>query len=96
MMPYIAKHGIDKILAHNLYRLFCQDFPGYSHCGAQTIFNKFTSAPGRIQIEDKLVSVKLKRKRSLPILLESMNGLKGLSYSWLDGRTVEFSADSTT
>jgi hypothetical protein len=84
------------ILAHNMYRLFCQDFPGYSHCGAQTIFNKFTSAPGRIQIEDNLVSVKLKRKRSLPILLESMNGLKGLSYSWLDGRTVEFSADSTT
>jgi len=84
------------ILAHNLYRLFCQDFPGYSHCGAQAIFNKFTSAPGRIKIEDKLVSIKLKRKRSLPILLECMNEFKDLSYSWLNGHTVEFTADSTT
>jgi transposase len=84
------------ILAHNLYRLFCQDFPGYSHCGAQTIFNKFTSAPGRIQIEDKLVSVKLKRKRALPIMLECMAEFKDISYSWLDGRSVQFAADSTT
>jgi hypothetical protein len=84
------------ILAHNLYRLFCQDFPGYSHCGAQTIFDKFVSAPGRISIEGDLVSVKLKRKRSLPILLESMNGFEGMSYPWLDDRSIAFCADSTT
>jgi transposase len=84
------------ILAHNLYRLFCKDFDGYSHCGAQTIFEKFTSAPGQIHFDDKIVSVKLKRKRSLPILLERMNTSKDTSYSWLAGRNIHFSADSTT
>jgi len=84
------------ILAHNLYRLFCQDFPGYSHCEAQTIFDKFVSAPGRVSIDDRIISVMIKRKRSLPILLESMNGFRELAYSWLDDRSVIFSADSTT
>jgi transposase len=84
------------ILAHNLYRLFCQDFPGYSHCGAQAIFDKFVSAPGRVSIDGGIISVKLKRKRSLPILLENMGEFKDLSYPWLGGRNVVFSADSTT
>jgi len=84
------------ILAHNLYKLFCKDFCGYSHCGAQTIFDKFTSAPGQIHIDDDAVSVKLKRKRSLPILLEHMNAFKGMSYPWLDDRNINFYADSTT
>ena len=84
------------ILAHNLYRLFYQDFPGYSHCEAQTIFDKFVSVPGRIVAGEESISVLLKRKRSLPILIESMNGFRELSYSWLDNRNVTFSADSTT
>ena len=84
------------ILAHNLYKLFCKDFDGYSHCGAQTIFDKFTSAPGQIRVDDDVVSVSLKRKRSLPILLEHMKAFKDMSYTWLDGRNISFYADSTT
>jgi len=84
------------ILAHNLYKLFCKNFDGYSHCEAQTIFNKFISAPGHIRIKGKNIFVKLKRKRSLPILLEQMNTLKDTSYPWLNDRNIFFSADSTT
>jgi hypothetical protein len=84
------------ILAHNLYRLFSQDLPGYSHCNAQTIFDKFVSAPGRVCIDDKTVSVWLKRKRSLPMLLESMSEFKELSYHWLEDRNIVYHADSTT
>ena len=84
------------ILAHNLYKLFCKDFNGYSHCEAQTIFNKFISVPGHIRIDDGHISVRLKRKRSLPILLEQMSTFKDTPYSWLDGCSISFSADSTT
>jgi hypothetical protein len=84
------------ILAHNLYKLFCMNFNGYSHCEAETIFNKFIHAPGRIHVEDDQILVRLKRKRSLPILLEQMNIFKGMAYPWLDGRTISFTADSTT
>jgi len=84
------------ILAHNLYRLFCMNFDGYSHCEAQTIFNKFISTPGSIWVDDKQVTVRLKRKRSLPILMEQMDTFKEIQYPWLDGRTIAFHADSTT
>ena len=84
------------ILAHNLYRLFCKDFEGYSHCEAQTIFDKFISAPGQILIEKGAISVKLKKKRTLPILLEQMNTFRDMRYSWLDNFKIFFSADSTT
>ena len=84
------------ILAHNLYRLFCQDFDGYSHCEAQTIFDKFISIPGRIQIDDGFISVKLKKKRTLPVILEQLPSFDQLQYSWLSNFYIRFSADSTT
>jgi hypothetical protein len=85
------------ILAHNLYKLFCKDFDCYSHCEAQTIFNKFISVPGQIRIgDDEQISVRLKRKRSLPILLEQMNTFKDTAYPWLNGCKIQFFADSTT
>ena len=84
------------ILAHNLYRLFCRDFDGYSHCEVQTIFDKFISIPGRIQIGDGLISVRLKKKRTLPIILEQMPAFDELQYSWLSDFSIFFSADSTT
>jgi len=85
------------ILAHNLYKLFCKNFNGYSHCGAQRIFDKFIYAPGHIRVDDNgQISVRLKRKRSLPILLEQMSSFKDMSYPWLNGCKIHFSADSTT
>lgn len=84
------------ILAHNLYRLFCKGFEGYSHCEAETIFDKFISAPGQIFIDDVSIFVKLKKKRTLPILLEQMNTFKDLRYPWLDNFSIVFSADSTS
>jgi len=84
------------ILAHNLYRLFCKDFDGYSHCVAQTIFDKFISTSGYIIVNNNSIVVNLKKKRSLPILLENMYNFKDLHYSWLFGLNIIFLADTTT
>ena len=84
------------ILAHNLYRLFCKDFDGYSHCEAQTIFDKFIAIPGCIQIGNGYIAVKLKKKRTLPLILEQMPAFDDLKYSWLHAYPIRFSADSTT
>ena len=84
------------ILAHNLYKLFCRDFDGYSHCEAQAVFDKFISAPGHIQVDNGSISVRIKKKRTLPILLENMRLFSKTRYSWLFDSVVNFSADSTT
>ncbi len=84
------------ILAHNLYRLFARGLQGYSHCDAATIFDKFIYNAGEIEIGDKLISVKLKRKRHLPMLLEHLDQVADLKIPWLNGMKVVFSAATTT
>jgi len=86
------------ILAHNIYRLFCKNLEGYSHCEAQTIFDKFISVPGTIFIDkDKgVISVRLKKKRTLPILLEQMMLHENMEYPWSSDYRLVFSGDSTS
>jgi transposase len=84
------------ILAHNIYRLFAMDYAGYSHCDAQTIFDKFVSIQGTVDIQATDILVKLKRKRTLPLILEQMNWLDDLPIPWLLDRKIIFIADSTT
>ena len=74
------------LLSHNLYRLFAQNIDGYSHCEAKTIFNKFISNAGEITISMTDVLVKLKKKRTLPLILENLEGSESLVYSWLYDR----------
>ena len=76
------------LLSHNLYRLFAQNIQGYSHCEAKTIFNKFILNAGEITISDSVVSIKLKRKRTLPLILENLEGFESLTYPWLYDRRL--------
>jgi len=84
------------ILAHNLYRLFARDLEGYSHCDAATIFDKFISNAGEIEIGDREIHVKLKRKRHLPMLLEHLDSIDDLQIPWLNDMKIVFSAATTT
>ena len=84
------------ILAHNLYRLFARELPGYSHCAAETIFNKFIRNAGEIEITGNTIEVKLKRKRHLPMLLEYMASCNEPVYPWLHDKPIRFSASTTT
>jgi hypothetical protein len=84
------------ILAHNLYRLFCKGLAGYTNCGAQTIFDKFISAPGSVEIGEEFITVKLKKKRTLPVLIQHLRRFDGMQYPWLGNRRIAFTVDSTS
>jgi len=84
------------ILAHNIYRLFASDYTGYSQCDAETIFDKFVSGQGNVEIRDRNILVKIKRKRTLPLILEQMDNFKELSFPWLNGYKISFVPDTTT
>jgi len=86
------------ILAHNIYRLFALDFDGYAHCEAQTIFDKFISTQGFIEISSEThgITVSLKKKRTLPLILETMATFRGLSFPWLQNASVTFVANTST
>ena len=82
------------MLAHNLYRLLAMTLPGYSHMRASTIFNSFIDNHGTVDVTEDSVVVRLNRKRTLPLLRESMSVFEGQTYPWLGGRRLVFEAAS--
>ena len=83
------------ILAHNLYRLLALRLPGYSHCRAQTLFDSFIDNYGEIVVGNEDITVKMNRKRSLPLLRENIPNIN-IPYSWLGNKKLIFTANSHT
>ena len=84
------------ILAHNLYRLFANNLPGFQHNTAQSLYEKFIHNEGVIQCNEKTIKVRLKKKRHLPILVEAIEQYLPTSVPWLGNRSLTFEPASTT
>jgi len=82
------------ILTHNIYRLFAMDLERYSNLSDQTIYEKFIKNAADIKIEQKTISVNLKKKRQLPLVLQTMNNFQNLIYSWFDNKKISFAGAS--
>jgi len=82
------------ILAHNIYRLFAIDLEGYAHMTSQSIYEKFISNPAEVEIKQKKIIVKLKKKRNLPMILENMNKLKEAKMTWMNNTQMIFQGAS--
>jgi len=81
------------ILAHNLYRLLANQLPGYSHNRAQTLYDTFIDNYGEVVIGMKEITIKMNRKRALPLLRESIPESRK-PYSWLGGKRLKFTANT--
>ena len=84
------------ILAHNLIRLFAMDLPGYSHSTDFTLFNKFLSMSGSVEIKSDEILVKIKKKRNLPALLTAMEPFQRKTISILGNRKLILTGDTTS
>jgi len=84
------------ILAHNLIRLFAMDLPGYSHSTDFTLFNKFLSMSGSVEIKSDEILVKMKKKRNLPALLTVMEPFQRKTISILGNRKLILTGDTTS
>ncbi|MDR0300610.1 MAG: transposase [Streptococcaceae bacterium] len=83
------------ILAHNLYRLLAAELQGYSHNRAQSLYDKFIDNYGEVVVGEDEITVKMNRKRALPLLRESIPQLED-TYSWLGNKKLVFTANSHT
>jgi hypothetical protein len=83
------------ILAHNLYRLLALQLPGYHHYRAQALYDTFIDNYGEVVIGGQTITVKMNRKRALPVLRESLPDVSG-SYPWLGGKRLVFTANTHT
>jgi len=77
------------IVTHNLFRLFAKDLQRYEKISDQSIYEKFLLNSADI-IVDNDITVKYKKKRNLPLLLETMNNYQDTSYRWLGLKKILF------
>src|SRR3972149_4655644 len=83
------------ILAHNLYRIFALETEKYSQLTAEKLFVKMISNSGSVAITDKTIDLTLKKKRTMPILLDMMKKYDQTTYPWLFNKPIIFSGAST-
>ena len=84
------------ILAHNIYRLFALEFDRYSSLSDQGIYKKFIANSGSVKINDKAITVEMKKKRELPQILETMKTYEKIKYRWLNKKNIIFEASATS
>jgi len=78
------------ILASNLYRLLAMDLGRYSNLSAQSLYEKFVLNGADVIIKQETITVQLKKKRNLPLILEVMSNYSKLKYPWLKSKNVIF------
>ena len=84
------------ILAHNIYRLFALALERYAHLSDEKIYEKFVAIQGKISINEKQIIVDIKKRRDLPLILETMNNYNDVEYDIFEGRTMKFTGATTS
>lgn len=84
------------ILAHNLYRLLALELGRYSHLSSPRLFEKFIYNGGFVEVKGDTITVKLKKKRDLPLLLEILVDFHEQKYEWLYDKKIIFEGASTS
>ncbi|MCX6235793.1 MAG: transposase [Bacteroidetes bacterium] len=82
------------ILAHNLYRLLALRLERYENFTVQRLYEKFVLNGADIVIDENNITVQLKKKRTLPLILEVMKQFSRQKYSWLNNMNVTFEGAS--
>jgi len=82
------------ILSYNLYRLLAQELQRYENLSVQRLYEKFVLNGADIIINEKNIIVQLRKKRSLPLILESMAAFESQKYPWLKNKKVIFEGAS--
>ena len=82
------------ILAHNLYRLIALDLQEYTHLNATSLFEKFICNSGHVHITEDAISVTMKKKQHLPILLRALESFQTQPVAWMGNRKLRFAADA--
>jgi len=84
------------ILAHNIYRLYALDLDRYAHLSDEKIYEKFVSIQGKISIKETEIIVDLKKRRDLPLIIETMNNYKNVKYDIFENRTMKFTGATSS
>ena len=85
------------VLAHNLYRLLALRLPpGFQRHTAPTLFEKLLCTGADVTLSPSHCTVALKKKRSLPALLETLAKMPTQTIPWIGNRKLTFQGATRT
>ena len=84
------------IMSHNIYRLFAIDLDRYTHLSDEKIYEKFVAIQGKIFIKNDEIIVDMKKRRDLPLILETMTNYKEIRYDIFEHRKMRFTGATST
>ena len=77
------------LLAHNLYGVLTRRLRGFESCNVDTIYRRFLQNGARINIQNRQITVSMKKKTHLPLLFELPWMKKITHLSWM-GIDIKF------
>jgi len=78
------------IVTHNLFRIFASDTQRYQSKADQSIYEQFLDNTGEIIIDGDKINIELKKKRTLPLILEKTKIFAEQKYEWLNNLQINF------
>jgi transposase len=82
------------ILTHNLFRLLANDLERFEKISDQQLYEKFLYNSADIIVGKEKIEIRYKKKRNLPLLLETMQKYIGIAYPWLGNKLIEINGAS--
>lgn len=84
------------IAAHNFYRILAQDLEGFEKQSSSSLNSKFFNNGGRFCIQKDSIIIEMKKKRHLPLLIESLKFYKNTTIPWLNNKKLVFELWATS
>ena len=82
--------SIFRVFLQTLFRLFAMWLERYSRMSDEKVYEKFIANSGNVKIKENRITIEMKKKRGLPLLLETMTRYKEYKYEWLNNITFAF------
>jgi transposase len=77
------------LLAHNLYRKLASGLRGFENCTVSTLFRNFLDTGAHVKVDGDQITVSLKKKTHMPILLATRWMNESSKLSWM-GATIDY------
>jgi len=84
------------IAAHNFYRIIAMDLIGFENETSGSLSSKFFNNGGQFKIENGFITVEMKKKRHLQILMEAIKKYKNVKIPWLVNRKLKYNLWATS
>ena len=78
------------LVADTLYRLLAQDLKRFENCTPKTIFSDFINCQCKGILEDKDVTIKMKKKKTTPLFKSNDVFQKSWDVPWLGDKRVHY------